>query len=211
MKRFILPLLILLFVGSLFAVESAPSEVVGYVKYDCVAGLNLVALPMDQGYAWASDLGSAYPGMIDVINYWDNQTQTWVAANDLGFMWDGDFELTNGAVLWISALDTMSLYSIGDLPATMPSYDMVVGLNSMMVTLNRSDLTTAEMLGNEVGILDVINYWDNGTQSWVAANDLGFMWDGDFPVQIGMPLWVSAYQAGTWPTRNRSVPLSSSK
>jgi hypothetical protein len=61
MKRFILPLMILLFVGSLLAVESAPSEVVGYVKYDCVAGLNLVALPMSQGYTLSSEVGDTYP------------------------------------------------------------------------------------------------------------------------------------------------------
>lgn len=38
MKKFILPLLILLFVGSLFAVESAPSEVVGYFKLSATDG-----------------------------------------------------------------------------------------------------------------------------------------------------------------------------
>jgi len=212
MKKFILPLLVLLFVGSLFAVESDPSEVVGYVKYDCVAGLNLVALPMEQGYAWASDLGAAYPGMMDVINYWDNQTQSWVAANDLGFMWDGDFELTNGSVLWVNAVDSFSIYSMGDLPETAPSYDLVVGLNSLMVPLNRSDLATAETLGNEIGLLDVINYWDNQTQSWVAANNLGFMWDGDFPVSIGFPLWVNSFDAGSWPTaRSSATQLRTSK
>jgi hypothetical protein len=53
MKRFILPLMLLLFVGSLFAVESAPSEVVGYFKLNISEGAyQAISLP----FAYA-DLG----------------------------------------------------------------------------------------------------------------------------------------------------------
>jgi len=202
MKKFILPLLVLLLVGSLFAVESAPSEVVGYVKYECVTGLNLVALPMVQGYTYASDIATAYPGMFDAISYWDADNQVWAAAVDLGGFWDPDFEVIPGNGLWINALTPFSFYSIGDMPAVNASYNLVNGLNMIMIPLNRSDLALAGDLGMEMGNIDAISYWDNASQVWAAAVDLGGFWDPDFATSIGMPLWVNAFTPGTWPSRN---------
>jgi len=200
MKKFILPLLLLLFVGSIMAVESEPSEVVGYVKYDCVAGLNLVALPMEQGYTLASEIGYAYPGAIDAINYWDAANQQWIAAIDLGGFWDPDFAVAPGMGLMISAVSPLAFYSIGDMPATNPSYALVNALNLIMVPLDRSDLTYASSLGMDVGITDAINQWDAANQQWIAAIDLGGFWDPDFETTIGMPLMINAFSTGTWPT-----------
>lgn len=207
MKKLILPLMLLLFVGALLAVESDPSAVVGYVKYDCVSGLNFIAVPMDQGYTMASELAEDYPGMLDTMNYWDPTTQVWSAASDLGGFWDNDFAVVPGAVLWISAMNTFSLYSIGQLPATNASYPIIAGLNTVMIPLNRSDLTMASEFGTDIGTTDTINTWDAATQVWSAASDLGGFWDNDFPISIGSPLWVSAFGAGTWPTRSASPTL----
>ena len=209
MKKLLLPLLFILLVSMLAAVESDPSEVVGYVKYDCVAGLNLVALPMDQGYTWVSELGDAHTGYFDAINYWDATSQSWYGAYDLGGFWDGDFEVAPGAVLMISALDNVNLYSIGALPQNNAVYTVSTGLNTMMVPLNRADITWASMIGDEMGILDAINYWDATSQSWYGAYDLGGFWDGDFEVAIGYPVMVSAFDSGTWPARTAPVLRSS--
>lgn len=199
MKKFILPLLVLLFVGSLFAVESDPSEVVGYVKYDCVAGLNFVALPMEAGFLWVSEFADQYPGTMDALSYWDNATQSWVSAVDWGY-WEGDFEVEAGSVLMLSVMTPFTAYSLGDIPATDPVYGFVLGLNTVMVPLNRSDITWAGMVGDEIGMLDAISNWDNASQSWVSAVDWGY-WEGDFEVGIGMPLMISSMGDGSWPTR----------
>jgi hypothetical protein len=209
MKKLLLPLLFILLVSMLAAVESDPSEVVGYVKYDCIAGLNLVALPMNQGYTWVSEMGDAYSGFMDAINYWDGATQTWVGAYDLGGFWDGDFEISSGYVLMVSAIADFDIYSIGALPDTDASYAVATGLNTMMVPLNRADITRASMIGDEMGILDAINFWDATTQTWVGAYDLGGFWDGDFEVSIGYPVMVSAFDSGTWPVRAMPVLRSS--
>ncbi|MCB5268680.1 MAG: hypothetical protein LHW43_01085, partial [Candidatus Cloacimonetes bacterium] len=205
MKRFILPLLVLLFVGSLFAVESAPSEVVGYVKYDCVAGLNLVALPMDQGYAMASELGAAYAGLTDAISYWDATNQRWYSAVYYADfeMWDPDFSVAPGSVLMINALSPYTMYSIGDLPATNAQYTLVAGLNTLMVPLNESDLTLASELGSDIGVTDAISYWDATLQRWYSAVYYADfeMWDPDFSVGIGMPVMANSLSGTTWPSR----------
>jgi len=209
MKKFILPLLLLLAVGMLAAVESAPSAVVGYVKYDCVAGLNLVALPLDAGYTMVSEFADQYPGTMDALSYWDNTTQSWVSAVDWGY-WEGDFAVTPGAVLMLSVLSPFSAYSIGDLPAANASYTLLTGLNTVMVPLNRSDIAMAGDIGTEIGTLDAISNWDNATQSWVSAVDWGY-WEGDFPVSIGFPLMVSSLSDGAWPVRSAQGILRTSK
>jgi len=199
MKRFILPLLILLFVGSLFAVESAPSEVVGYVKYDCLAGLNFVALPMEAGYTMASEFADAHPGIMTSMSYWDAATQSWVSADDFGY-WEGDFPVQPGMPLMVYA-SAGSLYSLGDMPTNPATYNLAADLNAIMIPLNRSDLLMAGDAGTEIGTVTSISYWDAATQSWVSADDFGY-WEGDFPVSIAMPLMVFSSGSTTWPSRS---------
>jgi len=209
MKKLILPLLLLVAFGMLAAVESAPSEVVGYVKYDCVAGLNMVAVAMDQGYAWASDLGNDYVGLTDAISYFDPTLQDWTTAVDLGGFWDGDFEIGNGSALLMYAYSPFSYYSIGEMyaPAT---FNLIAGLNGVMIPLNRSDIAWAGEAGTEMGS-DAVSFFDSSIQDWSTAVDLGGFWDGDFEVSIGSPFLAYVYGPTTWPTRGRVVTPRSSK
>jgi hypothetical protein len=200
MKKVLLPLLILIAASSfLMAVESSPSAIVGYVKYPCVTeagGLNMIALPLDSGYANASDLDTAFPGMMDAISYWDNTTQSWVEADNIGF-WSGDFAVAPGLPLLVNATADFNFYSMGTIP-TVPSYSFLPGLNTAMIPLNHSELTLASEFGDAVGVVDAVSYWDGPTQSWVEADNIGF-WSGDFPVTIGMPLLANAFDTTTWP------------
>jgi len=217
MKKLILPLLLLLGITMLAAVESAPSEVVGYVKYDCLTGLNLLALPMDQAYTTSSEFGAAYPGMMDGINYWDAASQTWVgsvyypAPDDV---WDPELPIGPGSVYMVNATAPFSAYSIGDMPAANASYALTPGLNTIMVPLNKSALSTSSLLGVDVGILDGINYWDAASQTWVGAvyypapDDV---WDPEFLTPIGFPLMVSATGSATWPAGPRNSIIRNTK
>lgn len=109
MKKFILPLLLLLFVGSIMAVESDPSEVVGYVKYDLVAGNNMIAIPMDCPWEWASELSMELgEGVVDQISIWNPIAQAFEAAADIGGFWDGDFELSIGQPLMVNSYDAFT-------------------------------------------------------------------------------------------------------
>ena len=205
MKKFILPLLLLLAIGMLAAVESAPSDVVGYVKYDMGIGLNTFALPMETTYDWASEIGDANPGCFDAIFFWDFASQAWGGASDLGGFWDGDFEIASGNVLMSSNIATLSFYSIGELPAVAPVYTLGAGLNTLMLPLNRSDLEWASELGIETTVAEAVFYWDFASQAFGGASDLGGFWDGDFEISIGMPLMVSSLGNATWPTRAAST------
>jgi hypothetical protein len=199
MKKFILPLLLLLFVGSIMAVESEPSAVVGYVKYDLVAGNNTIALPMDQPYALASEIGDALGAT--TVGQFNADSQEWeyILAFPWGG-WDSDFAVVNGHPLWVSIDDASQYYSIGSLPSTSPSYDLVAGNNMIMVPLSKSDLEFASMVGDDIGATTV-GMFNSTTQEWeyILAFPWGG-WDSDFDAAIGDALWISTDAAGTWPT-----------
>jgi hypothetical protein len=196
MKKFILPLLVLLFVGSLYAVESAPSEVVGYVKYDLVAGNNTIALPMDQPYNLASELGDEIGA--SAVAYFNSASQVWESANSTPFGWTGDFGISNAQALWVSLDAAGTFYSLGAMPETIPSYNLVAGNNMIMLPLNKSDLILASLIGADIAA-SAVAIFNSSTQVWESANSTPFGWTGDFDTAIGDPLWISTDAAGTWP------------
>jgi len=86
MKKLILPLLLLVAFGMLAAVESDPSNVVGYVKYPCVFGDNFVAMPMVDGATIVSEFALPYNGSDDIntVQLWDPVGQGWAACTNYG-------------------------------------------------------------------------------------------------------------------------------
>ena len=204
MKKFILPLLLLLFVGSLFAVESDPSEVVGYVKYDLAVGDNTIALPMYEAYTLASEVGNAIGAT--AVGYFNSANQEWESIDAFPWGgWSGDFNVTNGQALWVNVAAAASFYSLGDMPETIPNYSLVAGNNMIMLPLNESALNLASLVGDDIGATAVLHF-NSATQAWesVYAYPWGG-WSGDFPTSIGSPLWVNAAVAGTWPTPTRGA------
>lgn len=202
MKKFILPLLLLLAIGMLAAVESAPSEVVGYVKYDMIVGNNIVAIPMDAGLTLASQIALSYGGTCDAVSYFGTD-EIWYTAYTDGTDWYDDFAVQPGSCVMMYAYDATPFYSIGDLPATPAVYSLIQGNSIVAVPLNRSDLATASAVGIDIGT-DTVSYF--GTDElWYSAYTDGTDWYDDFAVGIGKPLMVYSYSATTWPTRSASI------
>lgn len=209
MKKVILPLLLILAVGILAAVESAPSEVVGYVKYDCVVGNNFVAMPMVQSYTTTTEFGAQFGEDINTIMIWSPTAQLWEASvNYGGGYWEPELPVANGSILFFNATAALTYYSIGDLPATNAQYSIVVGNNTVMVPLNKSDLTTTALVGATIGDGETVNTimaWAPAAQIWEASvNYGGGYWEPELPTSIGTPLFLNSGTAETWPTGPRS-------
>jgi len=189
MKKFILPLLLILTVGMLAAVESEPSEIVGYVKYDVAEGNSMIAIPMTTTYTMAGDLGTAIGAT--TVSYWDNTAQMFFAAEYIDWLgdWDNNFPITNGSVLMVYTSS-----------ATNPTYNLVVGNNTIMIPLNRSDLNMAGLVGNATNATTV-SYWDNTAQMFLAAEYIDWLgdWDNNFSTSIGDPLMVYSNSTGIFP------------
>ncbi|HOV16296.1 MAG TPA: hypothetical protein PLF50_02185 [Candidatus Cloacimonadota bacterium] len=217
MKKYLFILLLIVSAGILLAVESAPSATVGYVKYPSVPGLNFAAMPMDDGMTLTSEVG-AYMGPndeIDTINLWDNASQTWLGSTNYGGgFWDPDLSVGPGSVLYYYSSVAFDYYSIGALPATNAQYNIVPGLNTVMVPLNKSNLTLASEAGVDIGPndeIDTINLWDNASQTWFGCTNYGGgFWDPDFGVSIGTPLYIYSNSAITWPAGPRGAVKTSS-
>ena len=215
MKKLLASMVIVLFISSLFAVESDPSTVVGYVEYGLTfnvaledTDLNFIALPMDAGYTLASGVGTDV-GVCDVVSYWDAASQQWSSATDLGFPlgWVGDFAVATGDPLMVNVTADVNFYVAGDLPAA-ANYSLIFNaaledtdLNAIMVPLDQT-FTLASGVGTDIGVCDVVSYWDAASQQWSSATDLGFPlgWVGDFAVTIADPLMVNVTGAASWPT-----------
>ncbi|MCB5223848.1 MAG: hypothetical protein RBS31_01350 [Candidatus Syntrophosphaera sp.] len=199
MKKLIFPLLLMLAIGMLAAVESDPSNVVGYVKYPCAAGNNTIAIPMEQGFEMATEVGEHIGAT--TVGAWNPADEVWdtISAFPWGG-WDGiDFTVATGKPMLISVDDAVDFYSIGDLPEP-ATYAMVAGNNVIMVPLNKSDLDAASLVGEDIPATTV-GIWNPADEVWdtISAFPWGG-WDGaDFPVAIGDPLLVSVDDDVNWP------------
>jgi hypothetical protein len=212
MKKVLLIMTLIVLMGVLSAVESAPSETVGYVKYPSVAGLNFAAMPMDDGMVWVSEVG-IYMGPndeIDTINLWSSAGQYWDACvNYGGGFWDPDLPVGPGSALYYSSSYAFDYYSIGAMPAANAQYNIVPGLNNIMLPLNKGALNFTSLVGVDISAadeIDTINLWNNATQSYDASiNYGGGFWDPDLPVTIGTPMFINSYGTITWPVGPRAT------
>jgi len=212
MRKIIVFTILILFMGYLFALESAPSEVVGFVKYDCVTttgtNLNLVTLSMDAGYANASDLGNAIGNTIcNTVSKWDVAGQGWIQASYVPPMgWGGDFALDPGYAYMINVTSNVDVYIDGGL-ITQPQYNLSTttgtNLNLIMIPMDRSDLSMASNLGDDIGntICNTVSKWEALGQGWIQASYVPPMgWGGDFAISIADPLMINVTSNVTWPT-----------
>ena len=172
----------------------------------------MVALPMECEWDWASELGDTFEGNVDQISFWDVDSQSFFGAFELGGFWDGDFEIDTNHVLMVNSFVPAALYSLGNLPEP-TTFSLVAGNNTIMVPLNRSDLNMVSELGDEMaaGYVDQVSFWDVASQSFYGAFELGGFWDGDFEIDIAMPLMANAQSPITWPTRGLQAAPSNSK
>jgi hypothetical protein len=214
MKKLILPLLLLVAFGMLAAVESAPSAVVGYVKYQCYTGYSYVAIPMGSGGLAEQLVENNMPNITSIFK-WNSATQTWNSIDyDAEFMeWTGSIPVVPGDVLLLACSGQTDFYSIGELP-TPYSYTLSAGYNYINVPVTQGSITTAEQIGDGFGTVPSIQKWINSSQSWTSIDyDSEFMeWTGSLPVQIGDVLLLSSTGSATWPVRSSDIgQLKSSK
>jgi hypothetical protein len=223
MKKLYLCILALFLFSTLLMaqVESDPSEIVGYVAYDCLTlvdgadllGNNLIALALEKEHNTAVALGQSFPeGDINAITPWDPAGQAWddSAAYDEIAGWFGDFALGQGYVYMINVTTAFTFYSKGLLLPDVQRdllYDAVEdsGNNLVMVPLSKNELSDAIALANDigaVGVCNVVTPWDSEGQAWddSAAYDEIAGWFGNFNIEIAMPLMINVTEEVlSWP------------
>lgn len=210
MKKLLIVPLLLLAIGMLVAVESAPSNVVGYVKYDCVVGDNFVAMPMVQSFTNTVEFGAPYGDDINTILIWDPANQIWQTSTNYGSgYWEPELPVGTNSVLFFNTFSPLTYYSIGNLPATNAQFNIVEGDNTVMVPLNKSALTNTMQVGGTIGDGEIVNtilLWDSANQIWATSTNYGSgYWEPELPVSIGMPLYLNSFENVVWPAGPRGL------
>ena len=230
MKKLIILLALIATFSFMFAVESEPSDVVGFVKYECITtgttNLNYVAVSLEAGITtaqdYANDVGDA--GVVNQVSRWDAINQGWetVTYSQLPFppfnwVWSDDFDVLNGDVLVINVTENVDYYCAGDI-ASDPIYNFITtvttNLNTLMLPLGKSAIGDAQALANDIGDAGVVNQvscWDASLQGWetITYSQLPFppynwVWSDNFNVDIGAGYMVNLTENATWPTVNRA-------
>jgi hypothetical protein len=209
MKKTMLAFLLIASIVMLSALESDPSDVVGFVKYGMLTGLNLVALPMNAGFTTSAQVGNAITNA-NQMSKWDNVSQIWVSsAKNMFGNWVSPFAVTGGMPLMARTTSASDFYVAGSMYTPEPNYNILTGLNLVMVPLSKTTLTTSALVGNDMVSVNQMSKWDNVSQIWISsAKNMFGNWVSPFATQIGMPLMARATAAFTWPT---PPPAMSSK
>lgn len=210
MKKLLTITMLLLAFTLLVAVESDPSNVVGYLKYECVEGNNFVALPLEQGFTMTSEFGNLFPDDMNTVSVWLPSSQSWGSSTNYGSgMWYPDFPIEVGSTIFFNTYADLDFYSIGDLPETNVQYAIVEGNNTIMVPLNKPEFEHTGDVGNSIGNGETTNtvmIWNSGSQSWASSTFYGSgMWYPTFDVSIGTPLFLNSYSEEVWPAGPRGV------
>jgi hypothetical protein len=197
-------------------IESVPSAITGYVRYDLIAGYNCIALPLIQDTIFTSELSTLFDNNASTISVWNQTTQAWTTAvNYGGGFWDPDVSLSPGSVLLIYANSPISYYSIGLLPNSHAQYAFVIGDNAVMIPLNKSALTNTALSGITMGdgqAVNTISVWNPAIQGWESTVNFGNdYWDPIYSTSIGTPLFLNSYSIETWPLGPRTEPQSGTK
>lgn len=169
MKKLLVLALLIASVTFMFAVESEFSDVVGYVKYELYANdYNMIALPMgDTGITTTAELAAAISPDVTSISVWDNETHNW--NQYLVSTPSTSFDIFNGDafLIYLAGSANVDFYCAGTLP-TQANYDLIANdYHTLMLPLNRSDITTTEQLATSIGSgVTSISTWDNETHNW---------------------------------------------
>ena len=116
MKKIIILTVALAFIVSAFALESDPSDVVGYVKYECITtdngNENFIALPVATEYTDSEELGTGI-GDCTRVTKWDVTNQGWVSCTYVGFPvndWVGQFDVEIAQALIVNMTADVSVW-----------------------------------------------------------------------------------------------------
>ena len=181
------------------------TEKVGYKRYVCnttnTTDLNFIAIPFSNGILNASEFAEQI-GDIDAISKWNNQKQCWESANDAGYKWLNDFQLQDGYPYMINITTPKTIYIAGKI-IQQPIYNLITtlttDLNAIMLPMDKENLNTAELLGNDIDSCDAVSEFNSSTQQWNSAGNGPFGWANNFSIQIGQALFVNIQSNTTWP------------
>jgi len=210
MKKLVMIGMVLVFAASIFALESEPSEVVGYVTYECVLAegtdWNFIALSMGTGLLTTADLGDAISGC-NSISVWNVESQSSSQTTWMGppfNQWTNIQDLDDGYAYMVNVTEAVDVYIAGGM-IVQPTYDLALAegtdWNWIMVPMDAT-FTQSSGIADDIGVCNAIGNWNATTQSTSQSTWMGppfNQWTNVFDIAIGMPLLVNINSEVSWP------------
>ena len=195
MKRLLILSMMLVLIGSMYALESGPSEVVGYMKVDTPVGYSIFSNPFtyyDATHTATLDLDDVIGGQLsggtpaNADRIIDANTGQYAFYNAGTSLWAGtlvNFDFTNA--YYVKIYDTVnSFYVAGTVdPEVMDFGTLAVGYNVIglkeagSVILNDLDLVSSGFTGGNPATSDRIidantgqyAFYNSGTSTWAGT------------------------------------------
>jgi len=178
-----------------------PSTVFSFNLNSFGKRINMVSLP---GYDFrlntAEDLADQVGRSCTVVSYWDEVNQAYV-PHPHGFPLF-DFDLTPGYAYFVTVDRNDNFNFVGCPLDPWPTYTLITtpttNINDIVVPLDRTDLTTAEELAEDIGsACTVITKWDATDQAYVP-HPVGYPLF-NFEVTAGYPYFATVSEGISWP------------
>ena len=191
-------LLILTLIVPLFlcAIESDPSEVVGFVKFDLSSngssGYNVFTTPFQINNG--TNISSIYNNITncEALSFWSPDSQMWKSYDAQPWTPDWAVESAGTYMCHVSAGSTFYVYGK---PVQNPSYDLKTGKNLIMLPFEQSSITDCAQLMNAIPGCTSVMYYDQTSQDWVEYSGTETVWN----VTTGMGYVVTVSSDTVWP------------
>jgi hypothetical protein len=207
MKKFVLALILIVAVAGM-AIESGPSNTVGFVTYQTGEGYNYISYSLENpDLASAVNIVGLFPetatvSYVSIYNNESNSWQTWVPGGN-------NFDLTLGAPVLVAASNVPGDFvfaTYGDVPADYAvSYDLYGSYNYVTIPLDVMEVFGGEVMVSEifetVGSCEYISKYDNELQSFSNTYVAG---GNDYAVEIGEVYVIARTSEAAqtvWPAR----------
>ena len=186
------------------APAAAPSAAINYTNIS-------IPLVVTDTYPTADDvagyINSTNPptttNSIQRVARWDTGSQTFVIRTVGAVFGTANFNVAVGDWLLVGADSTApAVFTwVGDVPEIgFRSYSLVAnGYTGLMLPLDRSDLTTADDLGNDIGDITRVARWDAASQTFVVRTVGAVFGTANFDIEIGYPYLVFSTVSQSWP------------
>ncbi len=196
-KKYFLIILTLIVPLLLCAIESDPSEVVGFVKFDLgndgSSGYNVFTTPFQ--VTAGTNISSIYNNITNCenVSFWNPDSQMWKSYDAQPWTPDWNVDPATAYMCHVSAGSSFYVYGK---PVQNASYTLKSGKNLIMLPFEQSDITDCAQLMNAIPGCSSVMQYDKTAQDWVEYTGSETVWN----VTTGMGYVVTVTSETVWPT-----------
>ena len=186
---------------SVGSAESENSATIGKFDFNLITtattDFNEIALPLQiQGVSTAVDLMALIPGCNSVAR-WDASAQGY--EQYISFIPETNFSITPGYPYYVNVISDDVFTLVGEL--AQPSFNLITtpttDFNEVMLTLDKTSITTASQLMSDIQSCNSIARWSSVSQGYEQY--ISFIPETKFNVRTGYPYYVNVTSDVVWP------------